>query len=159
MELLREKTIRNLFFKIGIFYLVWLFAISGLSVYAESRHSDQKSTSFVANEYKKPAKVTAKNNIKKPVKSKIATKKPAKTVNGGIWDKVAMCESSGDWHVNTGNGYYGGVQFKLSSWQAVGGQGYPHQATKSEQIKKAKKLKSIQGWQAWPECSTKLGLR
>ncbi len=82
------------------------------------------------------------------------------TVTGGeAWDRLAACESGGNWHINTGNGYYGGLQFSLSSWQAVGGSGYPHQASKSEQIHRAEMLRARQGWGAWPACSAKLGLR
>lgn len=158
MELLGEKKIRNLFFKIGIFYLVWLFAVSSLTVYAESLYSDQSTLSLATTTVKKTSKNTIENNTKKSAKPKAAARKTDEKINAGIWDKVALCESSGDWQINTGNGYFGGIQFKLSSWQSVGGQGYPHQATKSEQIKRAKKLKSIQGWQAWPACSAKLGL-
>ena len=80
-------------------------------------------------------------------------------VGGGVWDRLAQCESGGNWSINTGNGYYGGLQFTLSSWRAVGGSGYPHQASKSEQIARAEKLRAIQGWGAWPACSRKLGLR
>lgn len=80
-------------------------------------------------------------------------------VSGGVWDRVAQCESGGRWNINTGNGYYGGLQFSLSSWRAVGGSGYPHQASKAEQIKRAEMLKARQGWGAWPACTKKLGLR
>ncbi len=81
------------------------------------------------------------------------------TANGGVWDRLAQCESSGNWSINSGNGYYGGLQFSLSSWRAVGGSGYPHQASKSEQIARAEMLKARQGWGAWPACTAKLGLR
>jgi len=81
------------------------------------------------------------------------------SVNGGVWDRLAACESGGNWAINTGNGYYGGLQFSLSSWRAVGGSGYPHQASKSEQIARAEMLKARQGWGAWPACTAKLGLR
>ena len=74
------------------------------------------------------------------------------------WDRLAQCESGGNWSINTGNGYYGGLQFRLESWQAVGGSGYPHQASKEEQIHRAAKLQAIQGWRAWPACSARLGL-
>ena len=79
--------------------------------------------------------------------------------DAGVWDKIAACESGGNWSINTGNGYYGGLQFTLSSWKGVGGQGYPHQASKAEQIERAKILQSRQGWGAWPACTAKLGLR
>lgn len=75
------------------------------------------------------------------------------------WDQLAECESGGDWAINTGNGYYGGIQFSLTSWRAVGGTGYPHQATREEQIRRGELLQEIQGWGAWPTCSRKIGLR
>ena len=76
-----------------------------------------------------------------------------------VWDAIARCESGGNWSINTGNGYYGGIQFSLSSWRAVGGTGYPHQASRATQIAMGERLKAIQGWGAWPTCSRKLGLR
>lgn len=80
-------------------------------------------------------------------------------ISGGVWDSLAACESGGNWAINTGNGFYGGLQFTLSSWRAAGGQGYPNQASKSEQIARAKILQSRQGWGAWPACTAKLGIR
>jgi resuscitation-promoting factor RpfA len=74
------------------------------------------------------------------------------------WDAIAQCESGGNWSINTGNGYYGGLQFSESSWQAVGGSGLPHQHSREEQIKRGKILQSQQGWGAWPSCSAQLGL-
>ncbi len=75
-----------------------------------------------------------------------------------VWDELAQCESSGNWSINTGNGYYGGLQFSLQSWQWVGGSGYPHEASKQEQITRAYQLWQRQGWNAWPSCSQQLGL-
>ncbi len=75
-----------------------------------------------------------------------------------VWDHLAMCESSGDWHINTGNGYYGGIQFLPESWWAVGGTGLPHEHTREEQIYRGTLLWQIQGWEAWPQCARKLGL-
>ncbi|MBW3621051.1 MAG: transglycosylase family protein [Actinobacteria bacterium] len=72
---------------------------------------------------------------------------------------MAQCESNGNWAINTGNGYYGGIQFSLSSWRAVGGAGYPHHNSKWEQIHRGELLQQRQGWGAWPSCSRKLGLR
>jgi LysM repeat protein len=77
----------------------------------------------------------------------------------GVWDRLAECESNGDWSANTGNGFYGGLQFTLDSWEAVGGDGYPHEASQQEQIARAEQLQAIQGWDAWPACSDQLGLR
>ena len=81
------------------------------------------------------------------------------TPSGSVWDKLAQCESGGNWSINTGNGYYGGLQFSLSTWRAYGGSGYPHKASREEQIRIAKKLQAAAGWGSWPACSSKLGLR
>ena len=78
--------------------------------------------------------------------------------NGSIWDSLAQCESGGNWSIDTGNGFYGGLQFTLSSWQSVGGTGYPNQASRNEQIMRAQMLQARQGWGAWPVCSAKIGL-
>ncbi|WP_255567105.1 transglycosylase family protein [Pseudonocardia sp. KRD291] len=74
------------------------------------------------------------------------------------WDKLAACESSGDWSTDSGNGYKGGLQFDPATWEAFGGQGDPAQASKDEQIAVAEKVQAEQGWNAWPACSEKLGL-
>ncbi len=76
-----------------------------------------------------------------------------------VWDRLAQCESGGNWAINTGNGYYGGLQFTASTWRSVGGSGLPHQHSREEQIKRGKILQSQAGWGQWPACSSKLGLR
>jgi uncharacterized protein YabE (DUF348 family) len=81
------------------------------------------------------------------------------TPSGSVWDKLAQCESGGNWSINTGNGYYGGLQFSLSTWRAYGGSGMPNKASRERQIAVAKKLQADAGWGAWPACSSKLGLR
>jgi resuscitation-promoting factor RpfB len=81
------------------------------------------------------------------------------TPSGSVWDKLAQCESGGNWSINTGNGYYGGLQFSLSTWRAYGGSGTPNKASREQQIAIAKKLQADAGWGAWPACSSKLGLR
>jgi hypothetical protein len=73
------------------------------------------------------------------------------------WDRLARCESSGNWALNSGNGYYGGLQFSLATWQNVGGSGYPHQASKAEQIKRGQILQARAGWGQWPHCAGQLG--
>jgi hypothetical protein len=88
-----------------------------------------------------------------------AERNAVRTSSRSVWDDLARCESGGNWSINTGNGYYGGLQFSLSSWRAVGGSGYPHRATKAEQINRGERLQAKQGWGAWPACSRKLGLR
>lgn len=74
------------------------------------------------------------------------------------WDRLAQCESGGNWSINTGNGYYGGLQFSPTTWRAFGGSGMPHQASRGEQIAVAERTLAAQGWGAWPSCSRKLGL-
>lgn len=76
-----------------------------------------------------------------------------------VWHELAECESGGNWQTNTGNGYYGGLQFSLESWRAVGGEGYPHEHPPEVQIEMAERLKARQGWGAWPACARRLGLR
>ncbi|HXT44912.1 MAG TPA: transglycosylase family protein [Pseudonocardiaceae bacterium] len=78
------------------------------------------------------------------------------------WDVVAQCESGGNWSINTGNGYYGGLQFSPSTWQSYGGGAFAataDHATRSQQIAIAQKVLRAQGWNAWPTCSRKSGLR
>jgi uncharacterized protein YabE (DUF348 family) len=88
---------------------------------------------------------------------------PAPTSNfaGGstVWDSLAQCESGGNWAINTGNGYYGGLQFNLGTWQSYGGTGYPHQNSRETQIAVATRLRDASGgYGAWPSCSASLGL-
>ena len=86
---------------------------------------------------------------------------PASAADESTWDRLAQCESGGDWSINTGNGYYGGVQFSASTWAAYGGTQYAERAdlaSKSEQIAIAEKTLDGQGWGAWPACSASLGL-
>ncbi|WP_367649973.1 transglycosylase family protein [Nocardioides sp. zg-1230] len=76
-----------------------------------------------------------------------------------VWDSLAQCESGGNWAINTGNGYYGGLQFNLGTWRAYGGTGYPHQASRETQIAVATRLRDAAGgYGSWPSCSAKLGL-
>jgi LysM repeat protein len=78
--------------------------------------------------------------------------------SGGVWDRLAQCESGGNWSTDTGNGFYGGLQFTQSSWSAAGGSGNPQHAGRSEQIRVAQNLQKMQGWGAWPTCSRKIGV-
>ncbi|GCE37573.1 transglycosylase family protein [Rhodococcus sp. USK10] len=68
------------------------------------------------------------------------------------WDGVAQCESGGNWGINTGNGYYGGLQFSQSTWQANGGSGSASNASKAEQVRVAENVLATQGQGAWPVC-------
>ncbi|MFI6034781.1 transglycosylase family protein [Streptomyces sp. NPDC051315] len=85
----------------------------------------------------------------------------AQAADVDTWDKVAACESSNDWDINTGNGYYGGLQFTQSTWEAYGGTRYAPRAdlaTKDQQIAVAEKVLEGQGPGAWPACSVRAGL-
>ncbi|KGN36611.1 transglycosylase family protein [Knoellia subterranea] len=78
-----------------------------------------------------------------------------------VWDRVAACESGGNWSINTGNGYYGGLQFSFNTWKAFGGQQYAYtanRATKWQQILIAQEVLKVQGPGAWPVCSVRAGL-
>jgi hypothetical protein len=88
-----------------------------------------------------------------PVASKGDPNDPA------TWDRLAQCEASGNWHINTGNGYYGGLQFSASTWRSVGGTGLPHENSREVQIEMGKRLQARAGWSQWPSCSRKLGYR
>ena len=83
----------------------------------------------------------------------------AEAAPSSVWDKVAQCESGGNWNTNTGNGYYGGLQFSASTWRAYGGSGSAHNASRAEQIAVAERVLAGQGWGAWPVCSRKAGAR
>lgn len=90
----------------------------------------------------------------------LATAAPAEAA-GTVWDRVAKCESGGNWSISTGNGYYGGLQFSRSTWLAFGGGKYAstaNKATKAQQIEIAKKTLKSQGPGAWPVCSKRAGL-
>lgn len=89
---------------------------------------------------------------------KVGTK-PVIESGNTVWDRLAQCESGGNWHINTGNGYYGGLQFNLGTWRSNGGTGYPHQASREEQIRVATRLRDAAGgYGPWPGCAAKLGL-
>jgi len=97
-----------------------------------------------------------------PTIVKVGTKEePTSNFAGGstVWDRLAQCESGGNWAINTGNGYYGGLQFSAATWRSVGGTGLPHQHSREEQIRRGQILQSRAGWGQWPHCSAQLGLR
>ncbi len=89
----------------------------------------------------------------------IALAGTANAAPASIWDRVAQCESGGNWNINTGNGYYGGLQFSASTWSAYGGSGLASNASRSQQIAVAERVLAAQGWGAWPVCSVKAGAR
>ncbi len=100
--------------------------------------------------------VLSKTVLKAPVAAivKVGTKALTNFASGNtVWDKIAQCESGGNWAANTGNGYYGGLQFSLGTWRGYGGTGYPHQHSRLEQIRIAEKVRRASGgYGAWPHC-------
>jgi hypothetical protein len=68
------------------------------------------------------------------------------------WDAIAQCESGGNWSTNTGNGHFGGLQFKPATWASHGGRGNPATASRGEQIQVAERVLATQGLKAWPKC-------
>ena len=91
----------------------------------------------------------------------LVTATTASAASVSTWDAVAQCESGGNWSINTGNGYYGGLQFSASTWAAYGGTQYAssaNQASQGQQIAVAEKVLASQGPGAWPVCGPKAGL-
>ena len=86
----------------------------------------------------------------------------AGAVDASVWDRLAQCESGGNWAINTGNGYYGGLQFSEGTWMGYGGPAFdtsaPFPFTREEQIAVAERLHAARGFQPWPACRVKLGL-
>jgi uncharacterized protein YabE (DUF348 family) len=97
---------------------------------------------------------------------KVGTKEPEPrpaanyATGSSVWDRLAQCESGGNWAINTGNGYYGGLQFNIDTWRAYGGTGYPHEQSRGTQIAVATRLRDANGgsYGSWPACAEKLGL-
>jgi uncharacterized protein YabE (DUF348 family) len=133
--------------------------------YREVRHngrleSRNKTSTKVTNKPRTQVVLvgTKKAKVVSPSKSH-SSGQVASVASGSVWDKIAKCESGGNWAINTGNGFYGGLQFTLSTWHAYGGSGMPNKAGRAQQIAVAKKVQKAQGWGAWPACTSKLGLR
>lgn len=94
-----------------------------------------------------------------PTPSPTPTVEPtADPIQDSVWDMLAQCETNGNWAEDTGNGYYGGLQFAQSSWESVGGSGNPAEASREEQIMRGKLLQARSGWAAWGGCAEKLEL-
>ncbi len=111
-----------------------------------------------------PASVPMEATLHSVATPRPATAAPQRVVTydgDTVWDALAQCESGGNWAINTGNGYYGGLQFNLGTWQGYGGgefAAYPHDATREQQITVAERLRAARGYQPWPACRVKLGL-
>ncbi|MGX2995154.1 transglycosylase family protein [Streptomyces sp. JNUCC 64] len=113
--------------------------------------------------HRKPSKatriVTLAGVTGAAVAAPLMTATSASAATAAEWDRVAQCESGGNWSINTGNGYYGGLQFSASTWAAFGGTKYAataNQATKAQQIEIAEKVLAGQGKGAWPSCGVGL---
>ncbi len=111
----------------------------------------------------RPAHLSGRGLVRLAVVGAIAAGAPialaanAEAAPSAVWDKIAQCESGGNWGINTGNGYYGGLQFSSSTWRAYGGSGSAAGASREEQIAVAERVLAAQGWGAWPVCSRKAG--
>jgi uncharacterized protein YabE (DUF348 family) len=92
--------------------------------------------------------VVATDPVSKPV-TEVVSRGTSRTPPDSVWDKIARCESGGNWSINTGNGYYGGLQFSAATWKSVGGPGLPHENSREVQIKYAKILQARAGWGQW----------
>jgi resuscitation-promoting factor RpfB len=109
-------------------------------------------------------KVLSQRVLREPVAriERVGTRSVATTnyASGStVWDRLAQCESGGNWATNTGNGYYGGLQFSLGTWRAYGGSGLPSSASRETQIAIATKVRNASGgYGAWPACAASLGL-
>ena len=105
---------------------------------------------------------TAENAVDTSDSSTGSARRAPAISDGSTWDRLAQCEATGNWSINSGNGYYGGLQFDAGTWRAYGGTAYaplPNQATRAEQIAIATKVRDSRGgYGAWPGCSAKLGL-
>ena len=88
----------------------------------------------------------------------VALTSSASAATASDFSRLRACESSGNYRISTGNGYYGAYQFDLSTWRGLGYGGYPHQAAPATQDAAARRLQAARGWQPWPACSRKLGL-
>jgi hypothetical protein len=105
-------------------------------------------------------KVIHQKVLRKPVDAvvNVGTASAYETGNT-VWDALAQCESGGNWAINTGNGYYGGLQFNLGTWQSYGGTGLPSQNSRETQIAVATRLRDATGgYGSWPGCASSLGL-
>lgn len=95
------------------------------------------------------------------VAAPLALATPASAASGEDWNRVAECESGQRWHLDTGNGYYGGLQFSDSTWDGFGGEEYAStadDASREQQIVIAERVLDEQGWDAWPTCSEEAGV-
>jgi hypothetical protein len=126
--------------------------------------SPEEKTAFFSYIAPPPPPPAPKPKVTQASSSSTASSSPAPAVSGGsTWDSLAQCEAGGNWSINTGNGYSGGLQFAPGTWQAFGGGAYAPtagQASREQQIAVAEKVRAANGgsYSAWPGCRSKLGL-
>jgi len=108
----------------------------------------ERVTLVYANGKLRERVVISRSELRPPI-TQVEKRGTQTTPPDSVWDKIAQCESGGNWHINTGNGYYGGLQFSAATWRSVGGTGLPHQHSREEQIKRAKILQARSGWGQW----------
>lgn len=129
----------------------------------DTKYIKTKEVVYLNNQkYKTNVKVSKVISKGKPKIVERGTK--ATAPSNSVWDRLSKCETGGRWHANTGNGFYGGLQFSAPTWRTAAGKvgvtaPYAHLASKEDQIKAATWLQKNSGWGQWPACSSKLGLR
>lgn len=122
----------------------------------------EESETVVGESVTEPVKRVIEVGTAAPPEPKPKRSASSESSGGGHWDRLAQCESNGNWSANTGNGYYGGLQFHSQTWTAHGGGEYAshaHKASREQQITVARRVQKSQGWKAWPHCSKVVGLR
>ncbi|MEU1626633.1 transglycosylase family protein [Streptomyces sp. NPDC020096] len=131
-----------------------------MSGHPERRQHAVPSTTALGLRRRARAAVFAGAAVVAPLTAVAVSAGQAQAADAGVWDRIASCESGGNWHINTGNGYYGGLQFSASTWAAYGGTNYApnaSEASRSAQIAVASRVQAAQGWGAWPVCSGQAG--
>ncbi len=143
-----------------------LLLIAGFAMLHFSPHPKQEVLATTI--YKRPPTPTptiTPTPSPSPTPEPTATPTPSPTprptadpTQDAVWDRLAECETHGNWGEDTGNGYFGGIQFTQSAWESVGGFGNPASKGRDEQIMRGKMLQARRGWSAWNACAKGLGL-
>lgn len=150
------------------FVFVLVLLLSGHATTALSHEETPQTVKQEANWYQNGTSLPVKHEEKLDVTYNLlsveVTPTPTPAIitaassSNGAWEALADCETHGNWHEDTGNGYYGGLQFNMSAWNGTGGTGNPAAASKDEQIMRGKILQARRGWGPWNACAKKLDL-
>lgn len=152
---------------IAIFAILIFITNTAAKAHSDSEVDYRQESIFKGVEFSTNTNVLVDNNVYKTHKIAFSytvdkvtpTPIPAQSFeDNDIWIQLAQCESKQNWSIDTGNGYYGGLQFSQGAWSSVGGIGKPSEASKEEQIEKGKQLQAKRGWGVWGACAKKLGL-